>query len=92
MVNTPSTLLEALVEQSRLSGRQVAAAVGLVLILFLVGVAYLAGVLADPFDADFWRAGLLYPAIIVYILWILPILRRLRDSAIESFRPQQFSI
>ena len=87
MVNTPSTLLEALVEQSRLSWRQVAAAAGLVLILFLVSMAYLAGVLADPFDTDFWRAGLLYPAIIVYILWILPILRRLRDSAIESFRP-----
>jgi hypothetical protein len=57
------------------------------LILFLVGMAYLAGVLADPFDVDFWRAGLLYPALIVFILWILPILRRLRDGAIESFRP-----
>jgi hypothetical protein len=87
MVNTPSTLIEALVEKIRLSERQVAAVVGLVLILFLVGVAYLAGVLTDPFDVDFWRAGLLYPAIIVYILWILPILRRLRDSAIEGFRP-----
>jgi hypothetical protein len=86
-VNTPSTLLEAFVEQSRLSWRQVAAAVGLVLILFLVGMAYLAGVLADPFDADFWRAGLLYPALIVYILWILPILRRLRDGAIAGVRP-----
>ncbi|UCC65119.1 MAG: hypothetical protein JSV36_08845, partial [Anaerolineae bacterium] len=75
-VNTPSTLLEAFVEQSRLSWRQVAAAVGLVLILFLVGMAYLAGVLADPFDADFWRAGLLSPAIAVYILWILPISKR----------------
>jgi hypothetical protein len=86
-VNTPSTLLEAFVEQSRLSWRQVAVAVGLVLILFLVGMAYLAGVLVDPFDADFWRAGLLYPALIVYILWILPILRRLRDGAIAGFRP-----
>jgi hypothetical protein len=65
----------------------VAAAAGLILILFLVGMAYLAGVLADPFDADFWRAGLLYPALIVFILWVQPILRRLRDGAIASFRP-----
>jgi hypothetical protein len=85
--NNPSTLLEEFVHQSRLSERQMAAVVGLILILFLVGVAYLAGVLANPFDVDFWRAGLLYPAIIMYIFWSLPILRRLRDNAIESFRP-----
>jgi hypothetical protein len=61
--------------------------VGLVLILFLVGMAYLAGVLTAPFDASFWRAGLLYPAIIVYILLMLPVLKRLRDGAIKDFRP-----
>ena len=87
MAISPSTLLEELIDQSRLSERQMAAVVGLVLILFLVGAAYLAGVLSDPFDIDFWRAGLLYPAIIMYILGSLPILRRLRDNAIESYRP-----
>lgn len=87
MVNTSSTLLEALIEKSRLSERQMAAVVGLAIILFLVGAAYFAGILADPFELDFWRAGLLYPAIIVYILWSLPILRRVREKAIESFRP-----
>ena len=61
--------------------------VGLVLILFLVGAAFLAGILAAPFDASFWRAGLLYPAIIVYILLTLPVLKRLRNGAIEAFRP-----
>jgi hypothetical protein len=86
-VNTPSTLLEAWVEQSRLSWRQVTATVGLVWILFLVGMAYLAGVLTGPFDADFWRVGLLYPAITVYVLWLAPILRRLRNGAIAGFRP-----
>jgi hypothetical protein len=64
-----------------------AASVGLALFLFLVAAAFLAGVLTDTFDVDFWRAGLLYPAIIVYIFWSLPFLRRLRDKAIESFRP-----
>jgi hypothetical protein len=66
---------------------QVTLLVGLALILFLVSVAFLAGVLTAPFDADFWRAGLLYPAIIVYILLTLPALKRLRNDAIESFRP-----
>ena len=83
----PSTLLEELVERTRLSWLQVAMALGLVFVLFLVGIAFLAGILAEPFDADFWRAGLLYPAIIVYVLLTMPVLTRLRDGAIESFRP-----
>jgi hypothetical protein len=62
-------------------------AVGLVFALFLVGTAFLAGILAAPFDAGFWRAGLLYPVIIVYILLTLPVLKRLRESAIKDFRP-----
>jgi len=87
LTTTPSTLLEELVERTRLSWPQVTVAVGLVLILFLVGAAYLDGVLVGPFNADFWRTGLLYPAIIAYTLLIQPILRRLRDGAIEAFRP-----
>jgi hypothetical protein len=83
----PSTLLEELVERTRLSWLQVAMAVGLVFALFLVGTAFLAGILTAPFDADFWRAGLLYPAIIVYILLTLPVLKRLRESAIKDLRP-----
>jgi hypothetical protein len=35
----------------------------------------------------FWRAGLLYPAIVVYILLTLPVLKRLQESAIKDFRP-----
>jgi hypothetical protein len=86
-ITAPSTLLEELVERTRLSWFQVATAVGLVLILLLVGTAYLDGVLAGPFDVDFWRGGLLSPAIIAYTLLVQPVLRRLRDSAIESVRP-----
>jgi hypothetical protein len=87
LVNMPCTLIENAVERSRRSWLQVAVAVGLVLILLLVGAAVLAGVLTAPFEASFWRAGLLYPAIIVYILLTLPVLQRLRNGAIQSFRP-----
>jgi hypothetical protein len=50
-------------------------------------MAYLAGVLTAPFDPSFWRAGLLFPMVIVYILSIQSLLQRLRNRAIESFRP-----
>ena len=87
MVHKPTTLVEELVERTRLSWLQVAGVVGLTLVLFLIVVAYLAGFLDAPFDAGFWRGGLLFPAIIVYILLTLPILQRLRNRAIVSFRP-----
>ena len=51
-VKMPSTLLEEAVERTRMSWLQVALAVGLVLVLLLVGTAALAGVLAAPFDVD----------------------------------------
>jgi MFS family permease len=82
----PSTLLEELVERTRLSWLQVSMAVGLGFVLFLVGAAFLAGLLTAPFNADFWRAGLLYPAIVVYILLTLPVLKRLQESAIKDIR------
>jgi len=99
---TPSTLVEELVERSRLSWLQVAIVVGLVCILLAVGAAYLDGVLTDPSNilqasqrvlgwnatgAELWRYMMLYPAISVYLLLIQPILKRLRDGAIKSFRP-----
>jgi hypothetical protein len=86
-INMPSTLLEELVERAGVSWLQAAAAVGLVFILFFVGAALLAGVLTASFDPRFWQAGLLYPAVIVYVLLMLPVLKRLRDRAIDDFRP-----
>jgi len=83
----PSSLLEELAERTRLSWPQVAIMVGLVLILFLVGAAYLDGVVAGPFNAEFWQNGMLYPALITYMLLLYPILRRLSERAIEAFRP-----
>ena len=49
-ITAPSTLLEELVERTRLSPLQLTVVVELVLITILVGTAYLDGVLAHPFD------------------------------------------
>jgi hypothetical protein len=84
---TPSTLLEELVERSQLSWVQVTVVVELVLMLFLVGAAYLSGILTGPLDAGFWRIGLIGPAVIAYALLTGPLSRRLRDGAIAAFRP-----
>ena len=83
----PSTLLEELIERSRLSPLQVTGVVDLVLVLFLISVAYLDGVMDSPFKVSFWRVGLLWPAIIAYVLLTASPSRRLRDGAIEAFRP-----
>jgi hypothetical protein len=58
-ITNPCTLLEELVERSGLSWLQVALAVALLLIVLLVGTAYLEGLLARPLDAVAWRAGML---------------------------------
>jgi len=87
-ITTSSTLVEELVERSPFSWLQLTVAVGLGLILFLVGTTYLDGLLTTrPLDTVLWRNLMQAPALIVYLLAIQPILRRLRDSAIEAFRP-----
>jgi hypothetical protein len=86
-ITTPSTLLEELVERSGVSWRQATVVVGLALILLAVGAAYLDGLLSGPFNADLWRSGMSAPVLIAYVLLIQPPLRRLRDGAIEAFRP-----
>lgn len=86
-ITTPSTLIEELIERSRLSWVQITVAVGLVLILFLAGAMYLDGLLTWPLDIPVWRTFMLYPAIIVYLVSIQAVLRRSRDSAIKAFRP-----
>ena len=84
---TPVTLLEEIMERSRLSPLHLTGAVVVGLILFLIGLAYVDGVLADPINVDFWRIGLIWPAIIAYSLLTAPLSRRLRDEAITAFRP-----
>lgn len=84
---TPSSLLEEWGERTPLSWRQLAGAVTLVLVSFLVIAAYLDGVLAETFNIDFWRSAGMYPGIIAYILLSVPAGRRFRDDAITALRP-----
>lgn len=87
-ITPPSTLVEELVERSPFSWLQATVAVGLGLFLLLVGTTYLDGLLTTrPWDTVLWRNLMQAPVLIVYLLSIQPVLRRLRDSAIEVFRP-----
>jgi hypothetical protein len=86
-ISTPSTLLEELVERTRLSWLWLTLVVALALILLLIGVAYLSGVLRNPFNIDFWRGNLVWPVVIAFSLLTAPSSRRLRNGAIEAFRP-----
>ncbi|MBA3531138.1 MAG: hypothetical protein H0T73_04365 [Ardenticatenales bacterium] len=82
----PTTLLELWITQSRRSWLQVTLLVGFAFVLLLVGTATLDGVL-PTFTTDDWRFYLLGPAMLMYLLAIQPHLRRLRDRAIEVFKP-----
>jgi hypothetical protein len=91
----PSTLLKDLVDRTRLSCLQLTLVVELVLILFLVGAAYVDGVLAAgglgafaAYLTDRSQWGFLIPA---YVLWAvagliaLIMLNVLRDEAIATY-------
>lgn len=82
-----STLLEELVERSRLSWLQIAIIAITALVALLLGVALLSGVLPGPFDAVFWYRGILPPVIVGYLLLSEARLKRLRDDAVGAFRP-----
>ena len=92
-ISTPSTLLEELVERTRLSWPQVAIAVGLVLIMFLGVAVHVDGVRARPFPpysgSDWWhevREKVDTPAQIVYVLLAYHFVQRSYYGAIEAFR------
>ena len=87
------SLVDDLVERTRLSWPQAAVTVGLVLILLLGGSVYLDGLRARPFDGYSWsewwhevRDELNRPAIIVYILFTYSLVKPSHDGAIEAFR------
>jgi len=86
-ITTPSTLLEELVGRTGLSRLQITVAVELALILSLVAAAYLDGIPARPFHADFWRTALLAPVATAYTLLIQSTYRQLREGAIKASRP-----
>jgi hypothetical protein len=82
-----SFLLARLIGRTRLSWYTFTAIVGLTLTLLALGTAYLDGALAEFFVTDLWRNMLAYPALIAYILAILPPLDESEDTAVEALRP-----
>lgn len=83
----PQTLLEEIVERTRLSWSQMAAVVGFVLFILLFGVAFITGELPGPYDPSYWVPGLMPPVLLAYLLPMQSRLRRLRDEAIRAIRP-----
>jgi hypothetical protein len=86
-IATPPTLVEEWVDRTGLSWAQATGFVALALVVFMVGAAYMDGMLAELFDAEAWRYALIYPVIIAYTLWTQPALKRLLDRALLAFRP-----
>jgi hypothetical protein len=81
------TLPELLVRKTHL---QWYIAVGIFAMLLLSGLIITAIVAEIPFSKlgwNFWRVGLQGPAIIIYILFIYPVLTKRGDSAIGSITP-----
>ena len=82
-----SFLLARLIGRTRLSWYTFRAIVGLSLTLLALVTAYLDGVLAEFFSTDHWRDTLAYPALIAYILAVLPLLQQSEEEAVKALLP-----
>ena len=82
-----SLLLVRLVSRTRLSWYRFTGIVCLALIALGIGTASLDGVLQELFSTDLWRHVFFYPALIAYILAIIPPLQKSDDAALELLRP-----
>jgi hypothetical protein len=80
-------LLARLISRTRLSWTSFTVALCLALVLFSIATAYLDGTLGAFFATDHWRDALFYPALITYILAIIPALLRSGDAALEAIQP-----
>jgi hypothetical protein len=65
----------------------VALIVSLTLLLLPFAAVYLDGVIDEFFNQGRWRVFLLPPTIIIYIWLVSPLMARMGDNVIESFRP-----
>jgi hypothetical protein len=81
-----SSVFERLADQMGLSWYRFVGVVVVLLALSIVGVAYLDGILAEFFSAGHWRLLLSYPALIVYMLAIVPPMDRASDRTLAAFR------
>jgi hypothetical protein len=81
------TLLGVLMKRSRLPWYWATAAVATVLLLSLILTAFLDDNLHDLSELSFWRIQLSAFALITYVLAIYPFMWRVRDRAVQAFRP-----
>jgi hypothetical protein len=89
MAEEPRTypLVEALIKRSRLPWYWAIAIVVAVLLLFIILVTFLDGVFNDLSTWRFWQNSLEGPVVIIYILVVHVFMWRLRERAIQTFRP-----
>ncbi len=80
-------LVSELIKRSRLPWYWAAAVVTGVLLLLLILAAFLDGVLSDVLGWEFWHSRLIGILLITYILAVYEPMRRLRERAVETFRP-----
>jgi hypothetical protein len=82
-----SLVLDRLITRTRLSWYGFTAAVSFLLIFLAISTAYLDGILDEFFSESHWRYALIYPALITYMLSIIPPLQQAGDSAMTALRP-----
>ncbi len=89
MTEEPRTypLVEALIKHPRLPWRWALAMVTAVLLLLLILAVLLDGTIADLLGWGFWQNNLEGPVVIIYILVVHVFMWRLRERAIQAFRP-----
>ena len=80
-------LLQMLMKKSRLPWRWATAMVGAVLLLLLILAVFLDGKPALLLNWDFWRFSLDGLVLIIYLLVVPIFMWRLRERAIQAFRP-----
>jgi hypothetical protein len=80
-------LVSELIKRSRLPWYWAAVVVTGVLFLLLILAAFLDGVLSDVLGWEFWHSRLIVILLVTYILAVYEPMRRLRDRAVEAFRP-----
>ncbi len=89
MAEEPRTypLVEALMKKSRLPWYWATAVVTVVLLLLLILATFLDGVINNLSTWRFWQNNLEGLVLIIYILVVYTFMWRLRERAIQAFRP-----
>ncbi|MFC1945821.1 hypothetical protein ACFLW1_01325 [Chloroflexota bacterium] len=80
-------LVQMLMNKSRLPWRWTTAMVAAVLLLLLILVLFLDGETAKLSNWGFWQDNMEGPVLIIYILVVPIFMWRLRDRAIQAFKP-----